>query len=351
MTASADTADVFRRQADACQALGSPFTARLLRLVAGALAPGTLVFDRILAWPGDISARGASVPLRLAGALHALVLKGADAGLTAAYPPHEADDAALHDAVARALDAHEGHVMHWLDSAPQTNEVGRSAALIAAGHWLARRHPLPFRLSELGCSAGLNLGWDHAALEGAGRAIGPAEASLRLTPEMRGTWPGAGEVLVTDRAGVDLYPLDIAQAEDRLRLMSYIWPDQPGRLARTRQAMSTAAALGPSIARGDAADWLEARLATARPGMLHMVFHTVAWQYFPLETQARCLAALEAAGERATADTPLARVAMENDGDLEGAALTLDLWPDGRHIRLGRVDFHGRWLDWRPDDA
>ena len=50
--------------------------ARLLRLVAqhwpieGALA------QRLEAWPGDISPKGASLPLRLASALHALVLNG-----------------------------------------------------------------------------------------------------------------------------------------------------------------------------------------------------------------------------------------------------------------------------------
>jgi hypothetical protein len=40
---------------------------------------------------------------------------------------------------------------------------------------------------------------------------------------------------------------------------------------------------------------------------------------------------------------------MEADGG-RGAALRLTTWPGGRTEALGRVDFHGRWLRWRPAD-
>jgi hypothetical protein len=78
-----------------------------------------------------------------------------------------------------------------------------------------------------------------------------------------------------------------------------------------------------------------------------MVFHTVAWQYFPAETQARCRAALAAAGARATPDAPLARIGMEADAAPGSAALTVTLWPGGETRELARVDFHGRAVDWR----
>jgi hypothetical protein len=78
-----------------------------------------------------------------------------------------------------------------------------------------------------------------------------------------------------------------------------------------------------------------------------MVYHTVAWQYFPPETQARCRAALEAAGARATAEAPLAHVGMEADATPGGAALTATLWPGGEARTLARVDFHGRWVAWQ----
>jgi hypothetical protein len=101
-----------------------------------------------------------------------------------------------------------------------------------------------------------------------------------------------------------------------------------------------------AVERGDAIDWLEDRLATPRPGHLHLIYHTIAWQYFPAPSQTRGTALFEAAGARATQTAPLAWLRMENDGGKDGAALTLRLWPGDLHITLGRVDFHGRWLRW-----
>ena len=35
----------------------------------------------------------------------------------------------------------------------------------------------------------------------------------------------------------------------------------------------------------------------------------------------------------------------------EGAPIELTIWPGARTIKLGRVDFHGRWVDWNtPND-
>lgn len=334
-----------RDQARSCAALGSPFTARLLGLAADRLAPGTALADRLLGWPGDVSSCGASVPLRLAGALHALVLDGSDPDLASAYAAPATDDA-LWAAVARALSRHEARMMRWLDSPPQTNEVGRSAVLIAAGHWLAARFGLPLVLSELGASAGLNLLWDHYALSlPDGSRYGPAKPALTLAPDWTGAAPPAADVTVTDRAGVDLAPVD--PAADRLRLMAYLWPDQPARLARLAAATAEAARHPVPVTRGDAADWLAARLVPPRPGALHLVFHTVARQYFPPDTQDRCRAALDTAGARADAGAPIARLSMETDAEGPGAAVSLTIWPEGTAIDLGRADFHGRWIDWR----
>jgi hypothetical protein len=153
--------------------------------------------------------------------------------------------------------------------------------------------------------------------------------------------------VIAARAGVDLNPLDPAKPEDLTRLMAYLWPDQPHRLALTRAA---AAAMSARIDRADAIDWLETRLAEAPEGHVHLIQHTVAWQYFPTDAQARGQAMIEAAGQQATATRPLAWLAMETDGDTKGAlgaALTLRLWPGDLRFLLGRTDFHGRWIKWK----
>lgn len=327
--------------------LGSAFMGQIMTLLATRLQPDTPLKQRLFDWPGDISPAGASVPLRLAGALHALKLNG-NPELAKVYPPHMPGDDALWTAVNGALSEHAGFIDRFLDSPPQTNEVRRAAVLIAAGHWLAARHNLPMVLSELGASAGLNLMWDRFALAVDGARLGPAHPVLTLSPEWHGTPPPAAQPLtVVDRAGVDLNPIDVRDPDQTLRLMSYLWPDQPHRTSLTRAAIS---AQPPAPDQADAIDWLEARLIP-RPGALHMIWTTIAWQYFPPNAQARGRALIDAAGQKATSDTPLAWLSYEADGGAPGAALSLRVWPPDTGpetcLTLGRADFHGRWVDWR----
>lgn len=333
----------FRSQARACDRLGSPFMVRLLTLLAESWDETSALGRRFAAWEGDIGPAGASLPLRLAGGLHALHLSGDAPALSAVYPPADPAPAALARAVGGALAAHETFLLDWVERAPQTNEIRRSAILIAAAHWLAERHGLPLCLSELGASGGLNLGFDRFALDLGDRRHGPERPVLTLAPGWEGPRPPRAHVRVAERRGVDVAPLDPARAEDALRLLAYLWPDQPERIARTRAAI---AAHDATVDAGDAAAWLEARLAAPRPGRLHLVYHTIAWQYFPEVTQARARAALEAAGARAGEDAPLAWLSMEADGRPDGAALRLRIWPGDRRLSLGRADFHGRWVRW-----
>lgn len=335
----------FRSQGKSCALLGSPFMARLMALIGERLDAGSAPGARILSWQGDIGPGGQSVPLRLAGALHALVLEGADPGLAAAYPPHDADDDRLWRAIMDALDRHSDHVMAWLDRPPQTNEVRRAAILLPAIWWLrARAGELPLELSELGASAGLNLSLDRFAIETPAGRAGPRETPVVLRPEWRNPPPPPLPFTVAGRAGVDRHPLDPADPDDALRLLSFLWPDQPDRMALTRGAIAFASARPET---GDAAPWLAERLRARAPGRLHVVFTTIAWQYFAPATQEACGATLAEAGDRATRDTPLAHVAFEADGRREGAALHVRLWPDRPEpSMLARADFHGRWVDW-----
>ncbi len=267
--------------------------------------------------------------------------------LVAVYPPNVVDDAVLAAALDHALAHHQNTLNLWLDNPPQTNEIRRAAALITGGGaWLAERFDLPVLMSELGASAGLNLAWDKYALDTPAGRIGPEDTPVVLTPpEWRGSPPPTGRLNIVDRRGVDLKPMDVHHAPpDALRLMSYLWADQTERLARTRAALPL---IGDWVDQGDAAAWLEGRLAGNTPDQLQLIYHTIAWQYFPDDTQARCLAAMEAAGERGP---PVARLSMEADGQRggQGAVITVTLWP-GRKVTVlgGRMDFHGRWIDWQ----
>jgi hypothetical protein len=150
----------FLRQAEACDRLGSPFTATLCRLFAERLEKGHPVDDVLLAWEGPPGGTGDAVALRLTGGLHALVLDGLAPDLAATYPPAAADAELLWHEVRRALDANTDFMIERLKSAPQTNEVRRSAALLPGFLTIAAYFGKPLVLSEIGASAGLNLIWD-----------------------------------------------------------------------------------------------------------------------------------------------------------------------------------------------
>ncbi|MGI3169205.1 DUF2332 domain-containing protein [Pseudooceanicola sp. C21-150M6] len=336
--------ELFVAQAGACGRLGSPFMDRMLHLCARNMPPDHEITRRLQSWPGDATALGAAIVLRFAGALHALVLRDLHPDLTAAYPPNTVDDTTLWSAIRAAMGRHQTEILHWLDSAPQTNEVRRSAAMIAAACLLAERCPgLPLRLSELGASAGLNLWFDHYALSlPVGTTRGAQDPVITLTPDWQGPLPPDLPFTIADRRGVDLNPLSPDDPQARLRLRSYTWPDQADRMARLDAALTIAT---PVVDRGDAGDWLHARLARPTPGQIDLVFHTIAWQYFPASTDAACRAALADAATRATPDTPLAHLWVEAAPDQKLASARLTLWtgaPEPEILPLGQMDPHGR---------
>ncbi|MBB95929.1 MAG: hypothetical protein CML68_15220 [Rhodobacteraceae bacterium] len=335
--------DALRDQAKSCDSLGSPFMGRLLRLLAGSMPTDTPLRAKIEAWPAPLGSSHASLPLRLAGGLHNLVLTGTDPDLAALYPPNDVPDDALITGVLATLDRHQDFLLDWIDRPPQTNEVRRSTALIPAAHVLANTFNLPFVISELGASGGLNLMFDQYALQAGDRVLGAEDPVLTFTPDWAGPVPPAAAFRVDDRRGVDLTPLDLLDPAEVTRLLSYLWPDQPERRQMTLTAID---ALTAVIDRQDAIDWLETRLSAPRIGHVHVIFHTVAWQYFPPDLQDHGEAVLAKAGARATAEAPLTRIAMEADTTGPGARLTLQTWPGGALRTLARVDFHGRWIEW-----
>lgn len=158
---------------------------QLCRVLGARLERGAPLIDRLFDWQGDLGPSGDSLPLRLCGALHALRLQG-DGTLTAVYPPQAVSDDAIWRAVAEALSTHAAAINAFIDSPPQTNEVRRAAALIAAAHVVADHFDTPIRLSELGASAGLNLNFDRFALLAQGARFGPEDAALTLTPDWDG---------------------------------------------------------------------------------------------------------------------------------------------------------------------
>ena len=339
----------FRQQAGWCRTLGSPFTASLLDQLADRLDPVTPLARRVLDWPGIPDARHDALPLRLAGGLHALVRQNAAPDLATLYPPNPTPTPDhLGETAARTLETHAEALSLWLDSPPQTNEVARSAALMAGLMVLTRETGLPLALLELGASAGLNLIPDRYAYQLGPITTGRPGSPLLLAPEWRGPPPPATTPVIVSRRGADLNPIDVTNPAHQQRLLAYIWPDQPDRLARTATAITLAAADPPPLDQADAADWTERHLApTPEPGQARVLMHSIAFQYFPPETQSRIHRHTTMLGAHATSATPLAWLRLEVDPTHDNKpTLQLTLWPGGHHRTLATASPHGHWIEW-----
>ena len=124
-------------------------------------------------------------------------------------------------AVKAALRNHATHILQWLNYIPKTNEIRRSAVLVATALILERRFNLPLIVSELGASAGLKLLFDRFALSSFGCTYQPHKAKLTLTPDWRGPAPPPDRVKIAGRYGVDLSPIKPRSSEGFLRLCAY----------------------------------------------------------------------------------------------------------------------------------
>ena len=219
-----DVRESFRKQAIPCEALGSPFTARLCNLMAERLDDGSAIGNRVLNWPGISSGTNDALALRVCGALHALVIDGRSAALAQFYPPnhHNISDDNLWQAIDEAFGEHADFILQRINSAPQTNEVRRASILLPGFSEIARITGLPLILSELGASAGLNLNWDRFHYEIGDQSWGDENSSVRLAPEWQGKPYRLRPVEVISRAGCDLFPLDVLDEAKQKRLLSYI---------------------------------------------------------------------------------------------------------------------------------
>ena len=343
-----------RRQALACESLGSPMYAGLLDRVAADIDAGGLFADLLA---GHAEAPGPSaVALRLAGSVHRLVLERRAGALATYYPSVggtwdlEGGWTAWRELVAAEPDA----VREWLDRPPQTNEVGRAAALMGGLLTLTSRlGDLPFRLVEIGSSAGLNLQADRFRyLADDGRGAGPADSPVVLEGALLGDVPlEAPWPRIVERIGSDVMPVDVATTEGRLALTAYVWPDQVERHERLRGALDLAARAPIAVRRAGAAQTVE-DLEVA-DGALTVLWHSVMWQYLDRDEQERVRRRLDALGAAATTGAPFAHLFLEPtrrtpEGEHE-FLVVLETWPSGSREVLGTSRGHGLPTVWSVD--
>lgn len=342
MSETIDDGGEFLRQAVICRAMNSPFTAAVLEAGIRQLARGPQTARLVAEWPGDRGA--AAVALRFSGGIHALARARATPGLVRLFADLGGDfDAAIGEALA----AEDAFMARWMTGVPQTNEVARAAAIVAALLVAARQFDMPFELLELGSSAGLNLNLARYAYNLGGTLAGDPTSAVRMKPEWRGPKPPAAVLKVQSARGVDMSPLDLGDPAAAERLLSFVWADQPERAERLEAAIDIAQANPPRIDRGDAVEWIAARLAEPQQaGVCRAIFHSIVLQYLAPAARAAAKAAIADAGARATAERPMAWVSFEWDMKRSNVRLGLTTWPGGEVRDVATCHAHAAWVEW-----
>jgi hypothetical protein len=347
-----DLLEAFRSQAVACAQLGSPMYADLLARLHDDIRDQGETLEVLRGHEDDPGP--SALALRLLGAVHRVVLSGQASELAAFYPNVGGrwDPDGGWPAFQAALRRYESAVRELLGKAPQTNEVGRAAALMGGLLIAAARYPHPIRLFEIGASGGLNqLADEFCYADGGDTQWGSPQSPVRLDPAWRGVLPDASAPLnLVERRANDIHPVDVTSEDGRLTLMSYVWPDQIERFARLRGALRVAARIPPMVDGGPAAEFVE-RIALA-DSTVTMLWHSVMWQYLDPTERARITGHLEHLGQQATQDHPLVHLGFEpmprEPRREHEFVVMMDSWPGRRGEILGVGQPHGIPVEWEP---
>jgi hypothetical protein len=290
--------------------------------------------------------RGAMIQLRLLAGLFRLVLTGRAPELVRFYPclGGTAPASQAWPLMRAVIGAHREEMHTALEVAPQTNEVGRSVALLAGLFDLVAASGVRrIRLLELGASAGLNLLLDHYAYRSNSWQFGFNDSEVQFVDPIAGH-VDVEQFVIEDRAGCDLDPVDATTAEGRLLLTSFVWPFDLDRHQRLSSALAVSAMHPVYIDKAPAGSWLPRALAT-RQDALPVVWHSITQLYWPIEE----IMAVENILRNYGARHRLGEVGLEFDlDDPQGAKpeVRTRLWdPDGspsiRTRLLGIAHHHG----------
>jgi hypothetical protein len=253
----------------------------------------------------------------------------------------------------------------------QTNEVGRSAALLPAVTEAVARvdGDRPVALVEIGPSAGLNLFFDRFSVTYLGAdatplvRAGPTESPVRLTCEVRSALPPlpTSPLDIVRREGIDPNPIDVTDPVACRWLSACIWPGVPDRADRLEAAITVARRDPPVLHRGDARTDLAPLLAAVPDATVPIVIATWALAYLDGQGRRDVCATVDALGRDrdvalVTAESPHVTPWVDDtehertttDGDGTATLLGLRQWRGGEveTTALGWMHPHGRWLDW-----
>ena len=218
----------------------------------------------------------------------------------------------------------------------QTNECRRCVAILPA---IWSTPATRFHLVDFGTSAGLNLNLDRYRYDWGDSTWGP-DSPVALRTENRGEPVVPRPIEVLTRTGLDLDPIDPADADSRMWLEALVWPEHHDRRGRLLAALEIALLHPPRFVSGDALATLGPTLDALPGEEPAVVINSFILNQFPQETRGQVGETVREARNR----RPVYRVSVEWLSKADDAAtIAID---DGTRLRIvGMAQPHGEWIE------
>ncbi len=261
------------------------------------------------------------------------------------------------ETITRWISHHRDEVVSRMEGrSTQTNEVGRTAVLSCGLAAAAGNRPTA--LIDLGCSAGLNLLFDHYRIDRTdGITLGDPSSSVVVTTESSGAPLPSTMPEIPWRLGVDLAPPDLDDDLAARWLLACQWPDDLARFERSRRAMGLwrASDARPSLMTASVVEGIDEVLDTVPDDLLVVIAHSWMVAYLNASEQQQLASWIR----RAMQQREVAWLSFEHPRLVPGlehpssaatripGASTLVLETHDRGPRvLAQAHPHGTWIRW-----
>lgn len=292
--------------------------------------------------------QGQPIPNVLFGAVHYLLLLGQDHTLAKYYPGITDNPLDYRESFQLFKDFclnNESDIISIFNTRfVQTNEIRRCAYLYPVFCTVFEKIGKPLALIEIGTSAGLQLLWDKYSYSYDGSTVySNAESNLHIESEIKGA---NTPVLystpppVTSRFGLDLNPIDLNHADEKLWLKSLIWPEHKERLNMFEEAAKIVQSHPVELVRGDGVGLLRDYVAKTSRKDVVCIFHTHVANQMPMKTRLELMDIVKDIGRE--------RDICHIYNNIEDKYLHMDCYVDGEETKMtiAETDPHGRWFEW-----
>ncbi len=230
----------------------------------------------------------------------------------------------------------------------QTNEVQRCALLRPAINFVSSQSDnKKISLIDIGVSGGLNFLLDKTFIKYSnGSSIGSPESKLQIRCEsIGGPIPlQLEEILIYDRIGIDLNPLNLMNEEEHLWNLALIWPDQLERIQRFNSATQLLNSIPISFVKGSGPEMLPQAIKSVSCENLLCVMHSFTLNQFSNEDREK----LERTFCENSATRDIWRISLEWIGtkDPEIVVSQYSYGQKKHQQKLAECSGHGDWIRW-----